>query len=138
MQLKITLPQKAIASKLLSRLQNFEPVVKKSQVIHKEDLQTNIVKEGGDPDTGNAWKILSSAYVAHKRMIGAFITILRRTDDMRKGITVISSDGNSYRISVTGEAKKYFAFANEQRKFLGMSGETKRRAKIILRKHLKG
>jgi hypothetical protein len=136
--LKFTLPQTPIAAKLLSKLQNIEPVIKTVSASHVKDLQDNILREGGDPDTGEAWKTLSAKYVAHKRMIGAFLTILRRTDAMRKGITVISSDGKSYRISVTGEAKRYFAYANEARRFLGMAQSTKERAKIELSKHLKG
>jgi hypothetical protein len=135
--LKFTLPQTPIAAKLLSKLQNIEPVIKTVSASHVKDLQDNILREGGDPDTGEAWKTLSAKYVAHKRMIGAFLTILRRTDAMRKGITVISSDGKSYRISVTGEAKRYFAYANEARRFLGMAQSTKERAKIELSKHLK-
>jgi hypothetical protein len=118
-------------------LQNIEPVIKTVSADHVKALQDNILREGGDPDTGEAWKTLSAKYIAHKRLIGAFLTILRRTDAMRKGITVISSDGRSYRISVTGEAKRYFAYANEARRFLGMSQETKNRAKIELSKHLK-
>jgi hypothetical protein len=112
-------------------------VIKTVSADHVVALQDNIIREGGDPDTGAAWKTLSAKYIAHKRLIGAFLTILRRTDAMRKGITVISSDGRSYRISVTGEAKRYFAYANEARRFLGMSQETKERAKIELSKHLK-
>ena len=136
--LKFTLPNTPIAAKLLSKLQNLEPVIKAVSAAHVKDLQDNILREGGDPDTGEAWKTLSAKYIAHKRMIGAFLTILRRTDAMRKGITVISSDGKSYRISVTGKAKRYFAYANEARRFLGMAQSTKDRAKIILGKHLKG
>ena len=136
--LKFTLPTTPIASKLLSRLQNIEPVIKTVSADHVIALQDNIIREGGDPDTGEAWKTLSAKYIAHKKMIGAFLTILRRTDAMRKGISVISSDGRSYRISVVGDAKKYFAYANEARRFLGMSQETKERAKIELSKHLKG
>jgi hypothetical protein len=138
MSLKFTLPNTPIAAKLLSKLQNLEPVIKAVSASHVKDLQDNILREGGDPDTGEAWKTLSAKYIAHKRMIGAFLTILRRTDAMRKGITVISMDGKSYRISVTGEAKRYFAYANEARRFLGMAQSTKDRAKIILGKHLKG
>jgi hypothetical protein len=136
--LKFTLPNTPIAAKLLSKLTNIEPVIKTVSTDHVVALQDNIIREGGDPDTGAAWKTLSAKYLAHKRLIGAFLTILRRTDAMRKGITVISSDGRSYRISVTGEAKRYFAYANEARRFLGMSPETKERAKIELSKHLKG
>jgi hypothetical protein len=136
--LKFTLPTTPIAAKLLSKLQNIEPVIKSVSADHVIALQDNIIREGGDPDTGAAWKTLSSKYVAHKKMIGAFITILRNTDKMRKGITVISNDGKSYRISVVGDAKKYFAYANEARRFLGMSPETKDRAKMALSKHLKG
>jgi hypothetical protein len=135
--LKFTLPNTPIAAKLLSRLQNIESVIKATSADHVLALQDNIIREGGDPDTGAAWKTLSSKYVAHKKLIGAFLTILRRTDAMRKGITVISSDGRSYRISVIGDAKKYFAYANESRRFLGMSRETKDRAKMALSKHLK-
>lgn len=136
--LKFTQPTTPIAAKLLSRLSNIEPVVKSISASHVKDLQDNIIREGGDPDTGEAWKTLSAKYVAHKKMIGAFLTILRRTDAMRKGISVISMDGKSYRISVVGEAKRYFAYANEARRFLGMSQETKDRAKMALSKHLKG
>ena len=136
--LKFTQPNTPIAAKLLSKLTNLEPVIKTVSTDHVKALQDNILREGGDPDTGEAWKTLSAKYVAHKRLIGAFLTILRRTDAMRKGITVISMDGKSYRISVTGEAKRYFAYANEARRFLGMSQETKNRAKIELSKHLKG
>jgi hypothetical protein len=136
--LKFTLPNTPIAAKLLSKLQNLEPVIKAVSASHVKDLQDNIIREGGDPDTGEAWKTLSAKYIAHKRMIGAFLTILRRTDAMRKGITVISMDGKSYRISVVGEAKRYFAYANEARRFLGMAQSTKDRAKIMLSKHLKG
>ncbi len=136
--LKFTFPPQAIAAKLLSRLQNIEPVIKDVSADHVKALQDNIIAEGGDPDTGAAWKTLSSAYIAHKKMIGAFLTILRRTDAMRKGISVISNNGQSYRISVVGDAKKYFAYANERRRFLGMSQETKDRAKVRLSKHLKG
>lgn len=138
MPLKFTPPPTPIAAKLLSKLQNLSPVVRQIGANHVKDLQDNIINEGGDPDTGAAWKVLSSAYVEHKRLIGAFLTILRRTDAMRQGITVIGSDGNSYRISVVGEAKRYFAYANERRKFLGMSGETKRQAKLTLGRYLKG
>ena len=137
MQLTFTLPPVDIAAKLLSRLQDIEPVIKDVSKDHVKALQDNILSEGGDPDTGTAWKTLSSAYVAHKQMIGAFLTILRRTDAMRKGITVIDSDDRSYRISVRGDAQKYFAYANDKRKFLGMSGDTKNLAKIRLSKHLK-
>jgi hypothetical protein len=49
---------------------------------HVVALQDNIIREGGDPDTGAAWKTLSAKYIAHKRLIGAFLTILRRTDAM--------------------------------------------------------
>lgn len=136
--LKFTLPQTPIAAKLLSKLSNLEPVIKTVSASHVKDLQDNILREGGDPDTGEAWKTLSAKYIAHKRLIGAFLTILRRTDAMRKGITVISMDGKSYRISVTGEAKRYFAYANEARRFLGMAQSTKDRAKIELSKHIKG
>jgi len=136
--LKFTLPTAPIADKLLSKLTNLEPVIKTISADHVKALQDNILREGGDPDTGEAWKTLSAKYIAHKRLIGAFLTILRRTDAMRKGITVISMDGRSYRISVTGEAKRYFAYANEARRFLGMSQETKNHAKIVLIKHLKG
>jgi hypothetical protein len=138
MKINISLPSEPIAAQLISRLQNIEPVVDDSSDFHEEDLKQNIVDEGGDPDTKKAWATLSSAYVAHKIAIGAFITILRRTDDMRKGITVIFKDGRSYRISVTGNAKRYFVYANDKRKFLGMSQQTKDRAKIRLSKHLKG
>lgn len=138
MSLIFSLPSQPIGAKIISKLQNIEPVIKDVSADHSEDLKENIVREGGDPDTKRAWATLSSAYVAHKQAIGAFITILRRTDDMRKGITVISKDGNSYRISVVGNAKRYFAYANERRKFLGMSQETKDRAKVRLSKHLKG
>jgi len=137
MKLNITLPSQAIASKLISRLQNIEPVVRDVSAFHKEDLQENIKNEGGDPDTKRAWATLSSAYVAHKQAIGAFITILRRFDDMRKGIQVIDSTDTSYRISVRGNAQKYFAYANEKRRFLGMSQEAKDKAKVRLSKHLK-
>ena len=135
--LKFTQPNTPIAAKLLSKMQNIEPVIKTVSADHVKALQDNILREGGDPDTGEAWKTLSSKYIAHKKLIGAFLTILRRTDAMRKGITVIGSDGRSYRISVTGDAKRYFAYANEARRFLGMSQETKNRAKIELSKHLK-
>ena len=138
MKLIITLPPQAIAARLVSKLQNIEPVVKDTGAAHAEDLKQNIVNEGGDPDTGAAWKTLSSAYIAHKRMIGAFLTILRRTDAMRKGIQVIGNDKTSYRISVRGDAQKYFAYANDKRRFLGMSQQTKDRAKVRLSKHLKG
>lgn len=138
MKLNITLPTSAIASKLISRLQNIEPVVRDVSADHVIALQDNIKNEGGDPDTKRAWATLSSAYVAHKQAIGAFITILRRFDDMRKGIQVIDSTDTSYRISVRGNAQKYFAYANEKRRFLGMAQETKDRAKIRLSKHLKG
>lgn len=138
MKLTITLPAQAIAARLVSKLQNIEPVVKDTGAAHAEDLKQNIVNEGGDPDTGAAWKTLSSAYIAHKRMIGAFLTILRRTDAMRKGIQVIGNDKTSYRISVRGDAQKYFAYANDKRRFLGMSQQTKDRAKVRLSKHLKG
>ena len=136
--LKFTLPTAPIAAKLLSKLSNLEPVIKTVSADHVKALQDNILREGGDPDTGAAWKALSAKYLTHKRLIGAFLTILRRTDAMRKGITVISMDGRSYRISVKGEAKRYFAYANEARRFLGMSQETKNRAKIVLSQHLKG
>jgi hypothetical protein len=136
--LKLTLPTSQIASRLLSKLQNIELVIKSVSADHVIALQDNIIREGGDPDTGAAWKTLSSKYIAHKKMIGAFLTILRRTDAMRKGISVISSDDRSYRISVVGDAKKYFAYANETRRFLGMSQGTKERAKMALGKHLKG
>ena len=137
MKLTITLPPQAIAARLVSKLKNIEPVIKDTGAAHVKDLQDNIIAEGGDPDTGAAWKTLSSAYIAHKRMIGAFLTILRRTDAMRKGIQVISSDATSYRISVRGDAQKYFSYANDKRRFLGMSQQTKDRAKIRLSKHLK-
>ena len=137
MKFTITLPTQAIASKLVSKLQNIEPVIKDTGAAHVKDLQDNILAEGGDPDTGEAWKTLSSAYIAHKRMIGAFLTILRRTDDMRKGIQVIDSTATSYRISVRGNAQKYFSYANDKRRFLGMSQATKDRAKVRLSKHLK-
>lgn len=136
--LKFTFPTTPIAAKLLSRLQNLEPVIKDVSASHVRDLQENIIREGGDPDTKKAWQVLSGRYVEYKRSIGAFLTILRRTDDMRKGIQVISSDATSYRISVRGNAQKYFAFANEKRRFLGMAQETKDRAKVRLSKHLKG
>lgn len=135
--LKFTFPTQPIAARLLSRLQNLEPVIKDVSIAHVKDLQDNIIREGGDPDTKQAWQVLSGRYVEYKRSIGAFLTILRRTDDMRKGIQVISSDRTSYRISVRGNAQKYFAFANEKRRFLGMAQETKDRAKVRLSKHLK-
>ena len=135
--LKFTLPTAPIAANLLSKLSDLEPVIKTVSADHVKALQDNILREGGDPDTGKAWKALSAKYLEHKRLIGAFLTILRRTDAMRKGITVISMDGRSYRISVTGDAKRYFAYANEARRFLGMSPETKNRAKIVLSQHLK-
>ncbi len=138
MKLTITLPSQAIASRLMSRLQNIEPVIRDSGADHVVALQDNIIAEGGDPDTKQAWATLSSAYVAHKQAIGAFITILRRFDDMRKGIQVIDNDDTSYRISVRGNAQKYFAYANEKRRFLGMSQETRDKAKVRLSKHLKG
>jgi len=136
--LKFTLPNTPIAAKLLSKLQNIEPVIKTVSASHVKDLQDNIIREGGDPDTGAAWKTLSAKYIAHKRLIGAFLTILRRTDAMRKGITVISSDGRSYRISVTGEATRYFVYPHEARRFFARSPASKERAKIELSKHLKG
>jgi hypothetical protein len=138
MKLTITLPPQAIAARLVSKLKNIEPVIKDTGAAHVADLQQNIINEGGDPDTGAAWKTLSSAYIAHKQAIGAFLTILRRTDAMRKGIQVIDSTANSYRISVRGDAQKYFAYANDKRRFLGMSQQTKDRAKVRLSKHLKG
>lgn len=136
--LKFTLPPVPIGDRIINRLQNIAPVIDDSGSMHVKDLQDNIVNEGGDPDTGAAWKALSQPYLEHKRMMGYFLTILRRTDAMRKGITVISKDGNSYRISVTGDAKKYFAFVNEKRKFLGLSPETRMKIKLRLSKHLKG
>ena len=137
MKINISLPSEPIAAQLISRLQNIEPVVKDTGLAHVQDLQDNIISEGGDPDTGAAWKTLSSAYVAHKQAIGAFITILRRTDAMRKGVQVIDSDERRYQISVRGEAQSYFAYANDKRRFLGMSQGTKDRAKIRLSKHIK-
>lgn len=137
MKLTFTLPKTAIASKLLSRLRNITPVVKSTGTDNVKALQDNIIREGGDPDTKQAWQVLSGRYVEYKRSIGAFLTILRRTDAMRKGIQVIESDGRSYRISVRGEAQKYFAFANEKRKFLGLPQEVRERAKIRLSKYLK-
>lgn len=138
MPLSFTLPPQRIGAKLIAKLQNIEPVIQDVSADHVLALQDNILKEGGDPDTGAAWAALSSRYVEHKRMMGFLLTILRRTDDMRKGIAVISKDGRSYRISVVGNAKRYFAYANERRRFLGMSKETKDRAKIRLGKHLRG
>lgn len=136
--LKFTLPATPIANRLVSRLKNITPVINASGAMHVKDLQDNILREGGDPDTGAAWKALSQSYLEHKRMMGYFLTILRRTDAMRKGITVISKDANSYRISVVGDAKRYFAYANEKRRFLGLSPETRKKIKLRLTKHLKG
>lgn len=135
--LKFTLPAVPIGDRLISRLRNITPVIDDGGAIHVKDLQDNILREGGDPDTGAAWKALSQPYLEHKRMMGFFLTILRRTDAMRKGITVISRDGNSYRISVTGDAKKYFAYVNEKRRFLGLSPETREKIRLRLSKHLK-
>lgn len=136
--LKFTPPPTLIAAKLLSKLQNLSPVVKQIGANHVKDLQDNIINEGGDPDTGAAWKALSSAYVEHKRLMGYFLTILRRTDALRGGIHVVEFLETVYRISVTGDAKSYFAYVNAKRKFLGMSGETKRQAKLTLGRYLKG
>jgi len=50
--LKFTLPNTPIAAKLLSKLQNIEPVIKTVSADHVVALQDNIIREGGDPDTG--------------------------------------------------------------------------------------
>ena len=137
MPLTFTSPSQRIGANLLARLQNITPVVKDTGIDLVLALQDNIVREGGNPDTGAAWQALSSNYIKHKRAIGAFLTILRRFDKLRKGIQVIDSSATSFRVSVRGDAREYFSYVNAKRKFLGFPKAVRDRAKIRLSKHLK-
>ena len=122
------------AGKLMKKLENLEPLLTDLGKLTVDDLQQNILNEGGDPVTGEAWQELASSTINRKRQIGAFLTILRQFDKLRKGIKVIRQDGSSFNISVTGEANKYFYYHQlgigvPQRRFLGFSVGTKEKIK---------
>ena len=141
--LKFQLPATPIANKIIERLKNITPVINETGVDVVKTLQQNIVNEGGDPDSGEAWAALSSRTIARKRQIGAFLTILRQFDKLRRGIKVVRQEARSFDISVVGDASKYFFLHQNgapnlpRRRMLGFPLECRKRAKLRLGKHLK-
>ena len=141
--LKFQLPSTPIANKIIERLKNITPVINETGEDVVKTLQQNIVNEGGDPDNGKAWEALSSRTIARKRQIGAFLTILRQFDKLRRGIKVVRQEARSFDISVVGDASKYFYLHQTgapnlpRRRMLGFPQECRKRAKLRLGKHLK-
>ena len=131
-----------IAEKLLSKLSNTSPLIDSLGEMVVNDLQQNILNEGGDPVTGESWQALAQSTIDRKRQIGAFLTILRQFDKLRQGIKVVRKDGTSFNIGVTGEARQYFYFHQlglgvPQRRFLGFSQEARNKIKQGIAAYLK-
>jgi hypothetical protein len=124
------------ASKLAAKLTTIGDVLPDIGADVVEDLRQNILDEGGDPDTRAAWKALSPSTIKRKQQLGAYLTILRQFDFLRKGIAVVKVDRRVVSIGVTGKASGYAGFVAEVRPFLGFSQEARAKARLRLRRHI--
>lgn len=121
--------------KLQAKLQSVEDVLPEIGADTVADLQQNILDEGGDPDTKQAWAALAPSTIKRKQTLGAYLTILRQFDYLRTGITVLRVERRSLTIGVRGKAAEYAAYVAEKRPFLGFGEESRAKSRLRLRRH---